>query len=65
MSVEDSLHRKDAIALARLELVTPAGDLLDAGTYNKAFTLHGVIMVWFFLIPSIPATLGKSTRVSR
>ena len=33
--------------------------LVSAETYNKLFTLHGVIMVWFFLIPSIPATLGN------
>ena len=39
----------------RLELVTPAGDFVAADTYNKMFTLHGVIMVFFFLIPSIPA----------
>jgi len=47
-----------AAAMIRLNLVEPAG-LLDAETYNKAFTFHGVIMVWFFLIPSIPATLGN------
>jgi cytochrome c oxidase subunit I len=44
-----------AAALFRLELITPAGDLLTHDGYNKAFTLHGVIMVWFFLIPSIGA----------
>ena len=43
----------------RIELATPAGDLVSAETYNKLFTMHGVIMVWFFLIPSIPATLGN------
>jgi cytochrome c oxidase subunit 1 len=48
-----------AAALVRLELATPAGDLMTAESYNKAFTFHGVIMVWFFLIPSIPATLGN------
>ncbi len=48
-----------AMTLIRLELVTPAGDWVSAETYNKLFTLHGVIMVWFFLIPSIPATLGN------
>ena len=46
-------------ALIRLELVTPPGDMVQAETYNKLFTLHGVIMVFFFLIPSIPATLGN------
>jgi cytochrome c oxidase subunit I len=45
--------------LIRLELATPQGDLLGTDAYNKAFTLHGVIMVFFFLIPSIPATLGN------
>src|SRR4029079_14707498 len=45
--------------LVRLELLTPAGDLLTAETYNKMFTMHGVVMVFFFLIPSIPATLGN------
>ena len=48
-----------AAALIRWELVIPAGDLVSAETYNKAFTFHGVVMVWFFLIPSIPATLGN------
>ena len=43
----------------RLELLTPPGDLVSAQTYNKLFSLHGVIMVFLFLIPSIPATLGN------
>jgi cytochrome c oxidase subunit 1 len=43
----------------RLELTTPQGDFLAADQYNKMFTLHGVIMVFFFLIPSIPAVLGN------
>jgi cytochrome c oxidase subunit 1 len=45
--------------LIRLELLTPAGDLVGADTYNKLFTMHGIIMIFFFLIPSIPATLGN------
>ena len=48
-----------AASLIRMELVTPAGDLVSAETYNKLFTMHGVIMVWFFLIPSIPSTLDS------
>ncbi len=48
-----------AATLIRLELFTPKGDLVTADTYNRLFTLHGVIMVWFFLVPSIPATLGN------
>jgi cytochrome c oxidase subunit I len=43
----------------RLELATPEGDFVSADQYNKMFTLHGVIMVFFFLIPSIPAVLGN------
>src|SRR5262245_36152349 len=46
-------------ALVRLELATPKGDLFPSDTYNKLFTLHGVVMIFFFLIPSIPATLGN------
>ncbi len=45
--------------LIRLELLTPEGDLLQAETYNKLFTMHGIVMVFFFLIPSIPAVLGN------
>ena len=48
-----------AAALLRLELATPAGDLVTSATYNKLFTMHGVIMVWFFLIPSVPTVLGN------
>ena len=45
--------------LIRLELLTPQGDLVQAETYNKLFTMHGIVMVFFFLIPSIPAVLGN------
>jgi cytochrome c oxidase subunit I len=45
--------------LIRLELLTPAGDLMQADTYNKVFSMHGIIMVFFFLIPSVPAVLGN------
>ena len=45
--------------MIRLELLTPQGDLVQAETYNKLFTMHGVMMVFFFLIPSIPAVLGN------
>src|SRR5437764_6422799 len=48
-----------AAALMRIELVTPQGDLVTSETYNKLFTIHGVLMVWFFLVPSIPAVLGN------
>ena len=43
----------------RLELITPPGDLFDSDTYNRMFTAHGVVMVFFFLIPAIPAVLGN------
>jgi cytochrome c oxidase subunit 1 len=45
--------------LIRLELLTPEGDLMGPDTYNRMFTMHGVIMVFFFLIPAIPAVLGN------
>ena len=48
-----------AITLVRLELLTPNGGLLTSDTYNKLFSFHGIVMVWFFLVPSIPNTLGN------
>jgi cytochrome c oxidase subunit 1 len=45
--------------LIRLELLTPAGDLVQADTYNRLFTMHGQVMVFFFLIPAVPAVLGN------
>ena len=47
-----------AVAM-RLELATPEGDLVQSETYNKLFTMHGLIMIFFFLVPSIPAVLGN------
>ncbi len=43
----------------RLELLTPPGDMVQPDTYNRMFTMHGVMMIFFFLIPSIPATIGN------
>ncbi len=48
-----------AAMMMRLELIYPTNWLVESETYNKLFTMHGVIMVWFFLIPSIPAVLGN------
>jgi cytochrome c oxidase subunit 1 len=45
--------------LIRFELLTPEGDLMQPDTYNRVFTMHGIIMVFFFLIPAIPAVLGN------
>jgi cytochrome c oxidase subunit I len=45
--------------LVRLELLTPQGDLMEPDTYNRTFTMHGIVMVFFFLIPAIPAVLGN------
>ena len=45
--------------LIRWNLLVPDGTHMSADTYNKTFTAHGVIMVFFFLIPSIPAVLGN------
>ncbi len=43
----------------RLELVTPPGDLMSSELYNKFFTMHGVMMVFFFLLPGIPGVMGN------
>jgi cytochrome c oxidase subunit 1 len=48
-----------AITVQRLSLMTPNGSLVTADTYNRLFTMHGVIMVFFFLVPVIPAVLGN------
>ena len=48
-----------AAALIRLELLTPAGDLVTSDIYNKLFSIHGIIMVFFFLVPIAPAVLGN------
>jgi cytochrome c oxidase subunit 1 len=48
-----------AATLIRIELATPQADLVSHDTYNKLFTAHGVVMVWLFLIPSIPSMLGN------
>ncbi|MFZ0661683.1 MAG: cbb3-type cytochrome c oxidase subunit I [Acidobacteriaceae bacterium] len=48
-----------AAGLIRLELLTPAGDLVAADTYNKLFSIHGIIMVFFFLVPIAPAVFGN------
>ena len=48
-----------AAAVIRVHLFTPQGTLVSSDTYNKLFTLHGVVMIWFFLVPSIPTTLGN------
>ena len=48
------------LALAvRTELLTPEGDLFSGDTYNKVFTLHGAVMIFVFIIPSVPAALGN------
>ena len=45
--------------LVRIELLAPGRTIMDADTYNRVFTLHGVIMVFLFIIPSVPAALGN------
>ncbi|ALN72607.1 cbb3-type cytochrome c oxidase subunit I [Aureimonas sp. AU20] len=48
-----------AATLMRLELISPSGRFFSNDGYNRLFTLHGVVMVWFFLVPSIPTTFGN------
>ncbi len=45
--------------MIRLELFSPGKDIVSADTYNQLFTLHGAIMIFLFIIPSIPASLGN------
>ena len=46
-------------AAVRIELTTPQGDFVAADTYNRLFTMHGVAMVFFVLVPVVPAVLGN------
>jgi cytochrome c oxidase subunit 1 len=48
-----------AAVLIRIHLIEPNGAIFEPGTYNKLFSMHGIIMVFFFMIPSIPAVLGN------
>jgi cytochrome c oxidase subunit 1 len=48
-----------AAALIRYNLLVPQGMIQSAETYNRLFTMHGVIMVWFFLVPAVPVTIGN------
>ena len=43
----------------RLELLTPEPTIMGANTYNRMFTLHGVVMIFLFMIPAIPASFGN------
>ena len=45
--------------MVRFELLTPEGDLMSADTYNKMFTMHGIVMIFLFLVPSVPAMIGN------
>ncbi|MBI3122774.1 MAG: cytochrome c oxidase subunit I [Ignavibacteriales bacterium] len=45
--------------LMRLELIAPGKQLMEAQTYNSLFTLHGVIMIFLFIIPGLPAVFGN------
>ena len=48
-----------AITVVRLQLMSPEGGLVSSDTYNRLFTLHGVLMVFFFLVPVVPTVLGN------
>ncbi|MGE6758149.1 cytochrome c oxidase subunit I [Corallococcus interemptor] len=45
--------------LIRIELLTPGPTIMDAMTYNRVFTLHGIVMIFLFMIPAIPAIFGN------
>ncbi len=46
-------------SLIRVELLTPAGDFVTTDVYNRLFTMHGIVMVFFVLIPIIPGIIGN------
>jgi cytochrome c oxidase subunit I len=48
-----------AATFMRLNLITPEGALVEPATYNKLFTIHGIIMIFFFLAPAVPTVLGN------
>lgn len=48
-----------AIGIVRIELLTPDAEIVSDEGYNRLFSLHGIVMVWFFLVPSIPTTFGN------
>ena len=48
-----------AAGIIRLELTSSQGLLLTSEGYNKMFSAHGVVMIFFFLLPSVPAILGN------
>ncbi len=45
--------------LIRTELLGPRPGIMNAETYNRIFTLHGIVMIFLFIIPGIPAALGN------
>ena len=48
-----------AASLFRLELATHNANVLANDTYNRLFTMHGIIMIFFFLVPAVPGVLGN------
>src|SRR4051794_16194112 len=45
--------------LVRIELLTPGPTIMTAVQYNRAFTLHGIVMIFLFMIPAIPSAFGN------
>jgi Heme/copper-type cytochrome/quinol oxidases, subunit 1 len=45
--------------LMKLEMLTPGRTIMNPETYNSLFTLHGVIMIFLFIIPGVPAVFGN------
>ncbi len=45
--------------LLRTKLLMPGPGFIEPLTYNRFFTLHGVVMVFMFMIPAIPAVFGN------
>ena len=52
-----------AAFLIRYNLISPKGLIGSAETYNRLFSMHGILMVWFFLVPAVPVTLLPTVTV--
>ena len=45
--------------LLRIELMAPGRTIVDAQTYNALFTVHGVVMIFLFIIPGFSGAFGN------
>ena len=51
--------------LLRIELMTPGRTIMGPQSYNALFTVHGVIMVFLFIIPGFLLSATGGMALSR